>query len=536
MLSKPESIPVLYVDDTVALHEPFRIFMESDGNFEVQTCSSPVEAFVRISDGRYGAIVSDFQMPEMDGIELLKKLRSHNIRTPFILFTGKGREEVVISAINNGADFYLQKGGDPISQFAELSHFIKTAVNNRRAASEIEDAKNQLSSIFESTSDTVFLFDAEGRVLRVNHAFEQMFGMSRQDIIGAKLSGAGMSRLSNVERALRTVLAGDGPTRHDEVQVDADGNVKYLDVITNPIVDRAGQISFVTCSARDITGPVRMHAMTKLLHETSSAVLKEKSLRSIFSTFCMRLQSIFGFRGVTILLNEANGEISLLADERGLPEYGKDEPSMREDSPAVRAIRTGQMHIAKAGDFSFKSIAGIASHRGFDSVIALPLRYADEIVGSMCIYGNNLGTTHSDTVAQMQSAADALSVAVRSSRLRDRLKLLDTALQNATDTIVLTDRSGMILWTNRAFTETTGYQKDEVIGKTPRVLKSGKHGADFYKRLWETILAGGVFHEVITNKRKNGELYFEDTVITPVRDANNVISSFVAIKREIKEP
>ncbi len=535
MPGNPESIPILYVDDSEELHEPFKMFMESDGNFEVQTCSSPAEALVRILDGRYGAVVSDFQMPEMDGIELLRKLRSDNIRIPFILFTGKGREEVAINAINNGADFYLQKGGDPVSQFAELSHFIRTAVNNRKSENEITNAKNQLSSIFDSTSDTVFLFDSEGHVLRVNHAFERIFGMSGKDVIGLNVLEAGIGRLSDIGKAILTVLNGGDMSHHEEVQVDADGNTRHLDVIANPIFNRSGKISFVTCSARDITGYVRLNALTKLLHETSSAVLKEKSLGSILSEVCIRLAAIFGLRSVMIFLKDDRGEINLLADERGLTEHERGKPPVHKDSPAMRAIRSGRMQTAKIGDADFRNCADIALKRGFNSVIAFPLKSADDVIGSLCICGNNLDSKHSDTVTQMQNASNTLSIAIRSSRLRDKLKLLEAALQNATDTIILTDSTGTIQWVNRAFTETTGYGIDEVAGKTPRLLKSGKHDSDFYRRMWDTILSGGIFHEMLTNRRKNGELYFEDTVITPVRDASGTVTNFVAIKREIKE-
>jgi len=81
----------------------------------------------------YDAIVSDYQMPEMDGIEFLKKVRSSGNPIPFIIFTGRGREEVAIQALSIGADYYLQKGGDPKSQFAELAHQIEQAIQKRRA-------------------------------------------------------------------------------------------------------------------------------------------------------------------------------------------------------------------------------------------------------------------------------------------------------------------------------------------------------------------------------------------------------------------
>jgi len=72
----------------------------------------------------YDAIVADYEMPEMDGITFLREVRRRGMTTPFIIFSGRGREEVVIEAINNGADFYLQKNGNPSTQFAELRNMI----------------------------------------------------------------------------------------------------------------------------------------------------------------------------------------------------------------------------------------------------------------------------------------------------------------------------------------------------------------------------------------------------------------------------
>jgi signal transduction histidine kinase len=76
-------------------------------------------------------------MPEMDGITLLKQIRARTRDLPFILFTGKGREEVVIEALNNGADFYLQKGGDPKAQFTELEHKIRQAIRQHESDKKI---------------------------------------------------------------------------------------------------------------------------------------------------------------------------------------------------------------------------------------------------------------------------------------------------------------------------------------------------------------------------------------------------------------
>jgi PAS domain S-box-containing protein len=122
---------VLYVDDEVDLLDIARLYLEETGLFIVSTVNSARKAQELMAAMRYDAVISDYQMPVMNGISLLKFTRKTYGNIPFILFTGKGREEVVIEAINNGADYYLQKGGDPDSLFAELIHKLQQAIHLR---------------------------------------------------------------------------------------------------------------------------------------------------------------------------------------------------------------------------------------------------------------------------------------------------------------------------------------------------------------------------------------------------------------------
>jgi len=130
-------ISVLYVDDEPILLEMCKLFLEKDAEFSVDTAVAVSDALVMLRKKKYDVILSDYMMPEMNGIAFLKVLRESANNLPFILFTGKGREEVVIEALNNGADFYIQKGGSPTAQFAELANKIRHAVSRKHYQEEL---------------------------------------------------------------------------------------------------------------------------------------------------------------------------------------------------------------------------------------------------------------------------------------------------------------------------------------------------------------------------------------------------------------
>jgi PAS domain S-box-containing protein len=118
---------------------------------------------------------------------------------------------------------------------------------------------------------------------------------------------------------------------------------------------------------------------------------------------------------------------------------------------------------------------------------------------------------------------------------QENLIKLSSAVEQSADSVVITDRNGVFQYVNPAFEKLTGYKKEEVEGKTPRILKSGEHPEVFYKDLWQTILSGKVFRAQFTNKKKNGEFYYEELTITPIRDENGTITHFVSTGKDITQ-
>jgi PAS domain S-box-containing protein len=117
----------------------------------------------------------------------------------------------------------------------------------------------------------------------------------------------------------------------------------------------------------------------------------------------------------------------------------------------------------------------------------------------------------------------------------ERLRKLSRAIEQSPMTVVITDLNGTIEYVNPKFVQLTGYSVEEALGQNPRIVKSGETSPEEYKRLWATITAGQAWHGILHNKKKSGELYWEETIISPVFDANGKITHFVAVKEDITE-
>jgi len=180
---RKKPIQVLIIDDEPVLVDIAQRFLEKN-NFCTDSAYSADEALQKISQYPYDAIVSDYNMPEKDGIELLIQVRATYPSLPFILFTGRGREEVVIRALNEGADFYIQKGGDAKAQFMELSHKIRRAVERRNAAIAIEERNEVLGAILAASPFGITL--VKNRTIQwLNETLASMLGYETGELISA---------------------------------------------------------------------------------------------------------------------------------------------------------------------------------------------------------------------------------------------------------------------------------------------------------------------------------------------------------------
>ncbi|MBP2145882.1 PAS domain S-box-containing protein [Methanofollis sp. W23] len=259
---------VLHVDDEPVILEMTQFFLERSGEVQVTTCTSAEEALGLIESTEFDAVISDYEMPGMNGIDFLFELRCAGITVPFIIFTGRGREEVVIEALNQGADFYIHKGGEARSQFAELRNAVRQAVEKYQADQEVRVSERRISEIFHHLPDATFAVDCGGRILAWNRAMEEMSGVAAREIVGTgghvyaspfygisrpTLVDALLHPGEEVDAAYTVIQQEKGLIIAETEEASVDGRPAVLWAKVTLLYDQNGNVAGAIESVRDIT-------------------------------------------------------------------------------------------------------------------------------------------------------------------------------------------------------------------------------------------------------------------------------------------
>ena len=446
-------------------------------------------------------ILLDIIMPDMDGFEVCRQLKqdSAGASIPVIFLTAKTMTADEKTGLELGAVDYIKKPVDPVLVTARVRSYLE----RREKLVTLSEVKYR--RLFETAQDGIMIVDKEtGVVLDTNPSLAALMGLSQEAFLGKHVSDleflstimTQQKSLSDEERK-RYIRYRDLPLR------TFDGRDIYVEFISNPYQVNSREV--LQLNVREITDLVaaereRDKLSARLAHYlatsptiTYSLVLKGGTAK--WQWVSENIRTILGYTAEEALAPDWWFRNVNASDRAGVLGIISDLASRETASREYRFLKRD------------RSIVWL-----HDEMRLLPGKGPEsEVVGTLT------------DISERKKA-------------EEEIHLKSAALEAAANAVIITDREGTIRWANPAFGTLTGFSIPEAIGKNPReLLRSSQQDTDFYRSVWETILAGKVWSGKLVNRRKSGELYDEEMTITPVLDEGRYVSHFIAVKNDITE-
>jgi len=535
-------IQILYVDDEEDLLEVAKDFLELSEDMSVDTVTSAKAASSRLSIKKYDAIISDYQMPIEDGIEFLKHLRAHGDATPFILFTGKGREEVVIEALNEGADFYLQKGGKPDSLFKELEHKIREAVRRSKAESDLRENEERLrnaQAISHTGCFEIWIDTSKEMNIWGSEEFFRLFGLSRPDdgIIPLSTIESMQVEWERVHQACLDLVRHNKEYDMEFEVAPADGAAhKILHAKAEAIRDNDGRAVKIVGAVQDITITKsmegRLHRYNRqimTIKECDLAIARAESEEELLQKICQIACRIGGYRLAWIVYPVVDGtrEVRTVAWE------GVDEEFIREttsrwgtdairNGPTWQALNTGRMSFIQDWEKDPRTAPwrAAAQKNGYRSSISLPLVHGSKTMGAIALYSSLVNGFTQDEINLLEEMVSDLARGIQMLRDRDEKKRAEVqlgeseqkfykAFHGAAAAMALSRLSdGMYVEVNDRWLGMYGFEREEVIGRTSDELNVWTAPTGRRETIDELVRSGSTFDDSEINfRKKNGEIW-----------------------------
>ena len=482
-VARTERLRVLHVDDDQAFLKVAKQCLEMQGEIDVDTVSSVNEALEKLKKTDYDAIVCDYQMPGKDGLEFLKELRANGNNIPFIVFTGKGREEAAIKALNLGADQYIDKHGDPETVYCELAHSIRTTLRNKRA----EDAKRRTDEryriLLESISDSVYVLDREWRHVIVNEAGSRFTHIPVEKLLGNKLTDLfpGVEKTSFFA-AFRRVMETRKPETASDKYVFEDGREGWYEVDVYPVPEG------ILCMSTDITSRKKTEEEIRksevILQNIADSVIVT-DLQGQITSWNEGASKIFGFSAEE-MLGETIAKVSK-SKERG-------------------QVASAQLEQVRKGVLFSTECEGV--------------RKDGEPVWLM-LTTKLLKNSQGETVGMIGVGKDISERKKAEAALRGSEEKWRSLAENAPNIIVIVDRVGTIQFINRTVVNA---RPEEIVGRSVYDFIDPEHHNVVKKTIEQVFQTGEGGRYGISGVGPKGSVAWYETHAGPIKHDGQTVA------------
>ncbi len=381
-----------------------------------------------------------------------------------------------------------------------ISH--RDITKRKRAEAALVESEKKFRLLYEEAPVAYQSLDEEGHLLQVNQTWLQLLRYTPDEVIGRIFADFLTPRSQERFRETFAEFKRFGQVHGVELEIVCKDK-SVIDVSIDGRISRAGGGEFrhTHCVFQDIT---QRKKSEKALQES------EQKYRATFNTASVGIDLV-DRQGRFVEVNNTTSEfLGYTAEEiRHLTIFDVTHP---ED-----VSRSREMHEAMI--------------RGEMEAYRLEKRYMRKD-GSI-LWANVDVSAIRDADGQYRATVGVIRDITQRKKLEETHIRLAAAVEQAAETVEITDPEGTIVYVNPSFETTTGYSREEVVGNNPRILKSGHHDVEFYKRMWDTIANGKIWTGHFINKKKDGTLFEEDVSISPVKDDLGKTVNYVAVKRDV---
>ena len=378
-------------------------------------------------------------------------------------------------------------------------------ITERKLAEEaLSDSERRFRTTFASAAIAMALDDEQGRLIETNATFQKMFGYSAQELEG--MTFWELTHPEDINRGwklFKELVQGKRDSFYLEKRYyRQDGTLLWGSVNVSAIRNEDGSFRHTVAMIEDITERKRA----------------DEALRESESKYRELFESAYDI----ICLVDGEGNIVDI-NRRGELLTGYSRAELRQ----MNLLR--ELVVPEDRDLPRRLLERAAP--GEEHVYEMRWRTKD----GRTIHLEGASTFRFSPTGEFLSTRCTLRDITERKRVEAERERLMSAIEQARETIIITDADAVIKYVNPAFERITGYSRAEAVGKNPNIVKSGRHDAGFYKEMWDTLARGETWRGEIINKKKDGTLYTEETTISPVFDAAGKTVNYVAVKHDITE-
>ncbi len=383
---------ILLADDEPGLLELGKVFLERTGDLTVITALGAEEGMEILRTTKIDGIISDYQMPGIDGIAFLQKVRIRYPDMPFMMYTGKGQEDVVILALRNGCDYYLPKGDDPKGEFAELALQVRRMVKNKNLERDLNESEERYRLIIENFTGIILQRHADNRIIYANGAVESITGYPAEMLMSGDFGWDTIVHpddLSILSRTVEDARADPAAVSVSEYRIIArEGDVRWVQESCNYVRKKNGKIASIHGTLYDITDRKLMEEQLIAQRDLGLSLAAARSLSEAVS-LCLDTASRVADMGFgAFYLEDAHTESFTLSCATGFSEaFLSSMQKIGKNTPLARQVLAGDYIYAHYDDLP-EMLGFTPGKERIQVILIIPIIYNNASVGFILLGSN----------------------------------------------------------------------------------------------------------------------------------------------------